>query len=61
MTKPPKYYDQVVLSCRVDRDLYTALLRIAGERQQKSETAVTVSGLVRTALETFTQQEGRKK
>jgi hypothetical protein len=45
----------------VDRDLYTALLRIAGERQQKSETAVTVSGLVRTALETFTQQEGRKK
>jgi hypothetical protein len=44
----------------VDRDLYTALLRIAGERQQSEQKNVTVSALVRTALETFTEKETRK-
>lgn len=49
--------DQVVLTCRVERELYNQLLRIAGKKQVDTGNNTTVSALVREALEIFADKE----
>jgi hypothetical protein len=51
--------DQLVLTCRVERELYNKLLRMAGARQLKDGKNISVSALVRDALEEFTKEERR--
>jgi hypothetical protein len=49
--------DQIVLTCRVERELYNQLLSIAGRRQLEEQKNVSVSALVRIALEAFTEDQ----
>jgi hypothetical protein len=49
--------DQVVLTCRVERELYDKLLRMAGTKQLRDGKNISVSALVRNALEEFTKEE----
>jgi hypothetical protein len=51
--------DQLVLTCRVERELYNKLLRMAGAQQLKDGKNISVSSLVRDALEEFTKEERR--
>jgi hypothetical protein len=49
--------DQVVLTCRVERELYNQLLKIAGMKQVKTGNNITVSALVREALDHYAGKE----